>query len=443
MADTVIKRTGGVTEYHSPLLNERYFDFTHKSGVRVLLCPKNSAMTYAVLGTRFGAICTGCVLDGEELKIPAGTAHFLEHKMFDNPGGEKAADGFAAYGAYVNAFTSYDKTAYTFNTAENFPECLEMLIRLVAAPYFTDATVAAEIPIIVQEIRMNADDSYEKCYMEMIRAMYGRGRIRTDICGTEGSLRRITPELLYKCHELFYDPSGLILSVCGNVSPEEIVRVLDKTLPDRSEPPDVIRRARIGRAVRPGRVEIPGNVSDRIFNVGICCKPPKNRRDLLGRDTLLTLTAEAVMSESSDFYGRMIEERKMTPEYSFGATVTDKLAFCSFSGETRDFDGVLAEWRRTVEDIRRAGISAEAFERSRRVIYADYVTSFDSADDISLLMLSSAMDGIGMFDYPEAISNVSRGQAEELVKTEFTPENTAYAVICPAETGGKINGSDN
>lgn len=52
---------------------------------------------HAVYGTKFGSIDRAFALDGKRVDLPAGIAHFLEHKMFENEEGD--------------AFTLYARTA--------------------------------------------------------------------------------------------------------------------------------------------------------------------------------------------------------------------------------------------------------------------------------------------------------------------------------------------
>ena len=61
---------------------------------------------YAIFGTRYGSIDTKFSKNGEqEISVPEGIAHFLEHKLFESEDGD-AFTKFAATGAYANAFTS-------------------------------------------------------------------------------------------------------------------------------------------------------------------------------------------------------------------------------------------------------------------------------------------------------------------------------------------------
>ena len=85
---------------------------------------------HAVCGTAFGSVDAAFELDGTRVEVPAGTAHFLEHKMFESEEGDAFAL-YAATGASANAFTSFDKTCYLFTCTDRFEENLAILLGLV------------------------------------------------------------------------------------------------------------------------------------------------------------------------------------------------------------------------------------------------------------------------------------------------------------------------
>ncbi|MFR1784796.1 MAG: insulinase family protein [Ruthenibacterium lactatiformans] len=95
---------------------------------------------HAVYGTKFGSIDRAFALDGKRVDLPAGIAHFLEHKMFENEEGD-AFTLYARTGASANAYTSFDKTCYIFTASGNVAENLDILLGFVSRPYFTAATV--------------------------------------------------------------------------------------------------------------------------------------------------------------------------------------------------------------------------------------------------------------------------------------------------------------
>ena len=127
---------------------------TLPSGLTVIVRPMPGySSTHVIFATRFGSIDRDFRLDGKEVHLPAGVAHFLEHKMFEDQDGDAFAK-YAKTGANANAFTSFDRTCYLFTATQQLDESLDVLLGMVTHPYFTEQTIAKEQGIIGQEICM-------------------------------------------------------------------------------------------------------------------------------------------------------------------------------------------------------------------------------------------------------------------------------------------------
>ena len=101
----------------SSRLGENYIKVKHDSGLNICLYPMPGFSTaFAIFGTRYGSVDTTFKTneDADFITVPEGIAHYLEHKLFE---GEEcnAFENFAKTGAYSNAFTSFDTTAYHFS----------------------------------------------------------------------------------------------------------------------------------------------------------------------------------------------------------------------------------------------------------------------------------------------------------------------------------------
>ena len=244
------------------------------NGLQVCVVPKpEHAKKYAFFATRYGGMDTRFCLDGKWLDTPAGIAHYLEHKMFDTKEGN-ALQELAKNGAEPNAFTSNAMTGYYFDSTEHFEENLEILLSFVSIPYFTEESVAKEQGIIGQEIRMIEDNPDWQLYTRMMQALYQKSTARTSIAGTVESISHITAETLYDCHKAFYTPSNMVLTVAGDVEPEEVVRIAREILP--KEPGGHIERdyggEEDGAAAKPEK-ELRMEVSTPIFQLGFKAEP--------------------------------------------------------------------------------------------------------------------------------------------------------------------------
>lgn len=210
------------TIYHEQLAN----------GLSVQLMPMAGFnKTYAILTTDFGAIDNRFIPQGstEPITLPAGVAHFLEHKMFEKADHD-AFDLFGRWGADANAFTGYTRTSYLFSTSSYLKENLGILLDFVFDPYFTDKTVEKEKGIIGQEIRMYDDDPDWQLYMGMLANLYPHDPMRLDIAGTVDSIRQITPDDLWAAYNTFYQPSNMNLFIVGRLEPERTLEWVKEDL---------------------------------------------------------------------------------------------------------------------------------------------------------------------------------------------------------------------
>jgi Predicted Zn-dependent peptidases len=158
--------------------------------------------------------------------LPDGIAHFLEHKLFEDP--EKDFfEKFSSLGADVNAFTNFNQTSYLFSTTENFIECLLELVNLVMEPFFTDENVEKEKGIIAQEIQMYKDSPNWKVFFNLLDGLYVNHPIKIDIAGSIDSISKINKDNLYLAYKLFYNPESMVLVLVGDIEFEKVIDELN------------------------------------------------------------------------------------------------------------------------------------------------------------------------------------------------------------------------
>src|SRR5690625_1138435 len=116
------------------------------NGLTVCLLPKQQMnKSFALFMTDYGSMHNTFtpLNQTEQITVPDGIAHFLEHKLFE----KKDRDIFTEFmqlGASPNAFTSFSKTAYLFSTTKHVHENVELLLDFVQDPYFSEASVEKE-----------------------------------------------------------------------------------------------------------------------------------------------------------------------------------------------------------------------------------------------------------------------------------------------------------
>ena len=217
------------------LTGETLYYGTHSSGLDIYIMPKEGySGSYAIFGTKYGSVDSKFIVPGEKevTEVPDGIAHYLEHKMFDQPDGSNVFDKFSRYGGNANAFTSFNITAYLFSATSNVEENLKALLDYVQSPYFTEESVQKEQGIIGQEIRMYDDSGDWKLFFNFIGCLYNDNPVKKEIAGTVESISEITADYLYKCYNTFYNLSNMAIVVAGNVDAEKILQALLISFPN-------------------------------------------------------------------------------------------------------------------------------------------------------------------------------------------------------------------
>lgn len=121
-------------------LGESTYITTLENGLKVYICKKKGFnKKIGIFGTKYGSLDNDFIdiMTRKRIKVPDGIAHFLEHKLFENENGN-ALDMFSEIGVDSNAYTSFDRTVYYFETSNRFEDAIDILIKMIKEPYFTD-----------------------------------------------------------------------------------------------------------------------------------------------------------------------------------------------------------------------------------------------------------------------------------------------------------------
>ena len=421
-------------KFEYPGLGETVCRCVLPNDLTVMVAPRpgfTKKLAYFV--TDFGSIHTEFTLDGKEYRVPAGIAHYLEHKMFDLPGRDVSAE-FAARGASVNAFTSYDVTAYYFSCTEHFEENLKLLLEFVSTPYFTDESVEKERGIIDQEIGMNADNPDSQIFEKLMPALFENHPVRVPILGTCETIREITPENLYLCHRAFYNPANMILCVVGDVDPEEVARIAEEILPRE--------KTSVGQKKMewPETMDRPyETVTDRMevampmFHLGFRCESAPNGPASIRQEVVGDLAAEALFGESSRLYLELYEDGLIDSSFGGGFECLDGCSMLLCGGDSDEpdtvCDAILAEAKR----IAREGVAEEDFLRMKRSALGRRIRELDSFDSTCFRLCAYHMSGVDYFCFPEVYRQVEAWEIQQFLAETVRPGRGAVATLYPIE----------
>lgn len=404
------------------------------NGLKVIIVPKKeSTKKFVIWGTKFGSIDNKFILPetGEEVTVPDGVAHFLEHKMFEQPNGTNSLDTMMALGLDANAYTTNDHTAYLFECSEdeNFYKGLDELMDYVQSPYYTNENVEKEKGIIGQEIMMYDDNPGFQLYLNTLKCLYSKCPIRIDIAGSIDSIAPINPDILYKCYNTFYNPSNMVLVVCGNFEPQNILEEIKKRLKPSKNIGEIHRiYEEEPKEINEKHMEKSMSVSMPIFMIGIKDKivnPSERVRRHMAIEVILNL----LIGKSSNLYKKLYEEQILLGEADSEYEFSNQYAHILISGQSNNPQLVQDMLITEIEKLKNKGFVIEDFERMKRKIYGEFVTEFNDVASISRMFLADTVKQINSFDYVDEYDNITMEYAKELLNEVFVEDKMVLSVI--------------
>lgn len=415
-----------------PDLAEKAYWQILPNGLTVAVVPRPGfSRKLAYFVTDFGSIHTEFDFEGEIRKVPAGIAHYLEHKMFDLPERDVSAE-LAELGASVNAFTSYDMTAYYFYCTERFEECLKLLLEFVSVPYFTQESVEKERGIIDQEIGMNLDAPDTIVFETLMEGMYRHHNIRTPILGTSETIRQITPELLHLCHRAFYTPGNMILCVVGDVDPERVAAIAMEQL--GSENHSVGKKLR----TQPEQMTCPTDCKENkmevampTFQLGFKCEPIGVGEEAIRQEIIGDLAAEALFGEASALYLRLYEQGLIDTSFGGGFETVDGCAMLTCGGDSDDPAAVRDAILSRGAELMAEGLAEADFMRMKRSAMGRRIRDLDSFESTCFRICAYHFSNFDYFRFPAVYESVTAEEVRAFLERTVRPERSSLSVIRP------------
>ena len=415
---------------HNSTVGENWLYIKHKSGLTIQILKKPSkSRICAQIATRFGSINREFVCDGQTVIVPNGTAHFLEHKLFEGKEGN-AFDYYAKTGAKANAFTSNDKTAYYFTCSNDFIKNLKVLLTFISNPYLTDENVEKEKGIIGQEIKMYDDEPSWQGYFGLVNCLYGTHPVKYDIAGSVEDIAPITVDTLMSCYNTFYDVSNMVLSISGDVDENEILKVCDSVLKTSSGKTitQVIPKEPVGVVKEYFEKTMP--VSRPIFHIGIKDNDTEVDGYALVKKTMeIEMLVEMLFGQASPFYKRLYDKGIINSEFDAAYEVSNTFAFCCIAGECDNPDAVLTEVKAEIASLLKNGISDELFLQIRNLAYGNIIASLDNVSSVVRNLTNAYFTNSEPYDAATALKEITANDILTRAKELFCPLDIAMSVI--------------
>lgn len=414
-------------EITNNLIKEKVFIEKLDNGMTVMIIPKHETdKKYVIWGFKIGSNDNHFIdpITNQEVIVPDGIAHYLEHKMFENESGIDSLMTLMSLGLDANAYTTNDHTAYLFSGTDNFYEGLDELMDYVQHPYYTDENVEKERPIISQEIGKYDDMPSWRLYINAVQNMYHNNTVRIDTAGTVETISHITKENLYSCYNTFYNPANSIMCISGDFNPKEIISEIKKRLL-KKEKINSIKRIypeepeTINRKIKEEKMD----VNMPLFMIGFKNNFKDNKLKMaIASDIILN----SIIGKCSELYQELYNNGTIMSELEVENEFSTNYSHILIAGETKNPKETA---NKIIETIINSTITEEQFERSKKRVYGELVKEFNDVEDIGRLFLQSAIKGYNGFDYITELENITLEQVLKYKDKIFREKNSTISII--------------
>ncbi len=412
-------------------IGETAYTAETEAGLRVTVVSKPGfRKSMAFLAVNYGGADREFTLAGEPFRTPSGTAHFVEHRLFEVEGEANAMTTLSRRGANANAFTSPDMTAYYFECTDSFFENLRLLLKFVSTPYFTEEGVDRERAIIAQEIRMTEDDPEDAMYYAWLRCLYAAAPLRESVAGTVESIDEITAETLYTAHRAFYSPRNMALVVVGGQDPKKVLDMAGELMPETLAPMPV-RKPPKPEGPKPlkMRTEREMDVGAPMFLAGA-----KTKSGLLGRDSVkfeltATLALSTVLGVASPLYRELYDAGLINETFGCDFENTAGYSQLSFGGETQKPEYVCMRVLEEAANLAAKGIDPAFFARRKKTALGAALRSAGSFENICYNVAAGGFSGYDYFGTVDILNTVTAEDVRAFLAEYMTVEKCAISII--------------
>lgn len=416
---------------------ETVFQRRLENGLMVFVLPKPGFLrTYAALSTHYGSLDSSFEVPGEGVvETPSGIAHFLEHKLFEEEEGS-VFERFAAWGASVNAFTSYSQTSYLFSTIENWQESLVELVKFVNRPHLTEENVEKEKGIIVQELQMYADQPSHRILTTLLENLYHQHPVRLDIGGTVDSVQRTTVEDLLRCYRTFYQPGNMALVVVGDVDPQETWDLVQANYPVWDHREHSIKRLlpQEPRGIVQPWAENVLAISRPRYYLGFKHEPRWQGEELVRQQITMSLGLRLIAGRSSPAFGQLYDAGLV--DDSFGASFSGHSSYAHsiLGGETDEPEALHARLREIIDELKAGGVQEEDVERLKKQFQGQYLASLDSFEFTANRLVAHYFSGSSYHRYLDLLDQVGVEDVQEALASELDWEHSSVSILRPVNS---------
>lgn len=399
------------------------------NGLRIITTPMPGVRSICI----FCFLGAGSIYEAEE---EAGLSHFVEHLLFKGterrPTSKDIAETIERVGGLFNGGTSKEATMYWVKVARpHFGLALDLVVDMLRHSTFAPQDIERERQVIIEELNESLDSPHHRVSMLIDEVVWPDQPMGRDVIGTKESVAALSRDMLLAYVDEQYVAGNAVVSVAGDISPEEAVSAVDAALGGwprgRPRSPHPTNNAQTGPRLRTEKKE-----AEQAHLCVALHGLPISHPDRFTLDLLNVVLGEGM---SSRLFLEIREKRGLTYDiYSYVHHFLDSGALAIYAGVDpaqlrATIDAVMEQLRLLKDEVAEAELSkAKEYAKGRLLLRME-----DSRNVASWTGGQELLTG-HIFTVDEMVAIVDAIKAEDLKRVArelLVTESLNLAVVGP------------
>ncbi|WP_192179566.1 M16 family metallopeptidase [Mesorhizobium amorphae] len=380
----------------------------------------------------------------------SGIAHFFEHLMFKATTNHAAGEfdrAISAIGGSNNAFTSYDYTAFHETVAPSaLGEMMSFEADRMRNLILTDDVIKTERDVILEERRSRIDSSPQAVLDEEVDATLWQNQpYRIPVIGWMQEMEQLNRTDAIAFYDKYYRPNNAVLIVAGDVEPDTVKALAEKTygkiergpdLPPRIRPVEPEQNTKRTVTLTDARVSVPSFSTQWVV--------PSYRTAQPGEAEALDLLAEILGGGNrSRLYQQLVVKQGIAGEAGawFQGTMLDATNFTVYGSPRGDakLSDVEGAVDAEVARIARDGVTPDELEKAKDRYVRSVIFARDKQDDMANMYGSTLATGGNVKDieeWPDRIRKVTADEVKAVAVRYLVLDHSTTGYLLPQQQAG-------
>lgn len=381
-----------------------------------------------------------------------GLSHFLEHLMFKGtknvPEGEFKKK-ITSKGGSINAYTSFDITAYTCTIAvEHLPMVLSLEADRMENLVFNEQATLAEQKVVMEERRMRMDNNpLGNAHEVFLRALYRYHPYGIPPIGYPQHIAAYTNEAAKAHYYTWYKPNNAILVISGDVKMESILPIIQQYF-------GAIKKGQIPARNRLSEPESAGieqyltiqNPRVSYTNVEWNYKAPNHSSK--GKEHYYPLIVLAQIlggNETSRLYQELVDRQKLCidagADYKMLSLDPMYFSVSATLSPTKNIETLKQATAQIIAKLLMDGVTEDELKAAKRDLLAGVAFARDGNEG-AVKAFSGLSYGFSVEDiesWPQKIETVTKEQVDQAAQAVLKKGSFVTTVVSPDHGEVKVN----